>query len=84
MGTHFLKLLFCNYSATFEKNIVTKVRTADLNPLFLKISSINSLSQRTKKRTNSKKLNLSGMVGGIDLISNHILDFLENFIEEMS
>jgi len=39
-----------------------KVRTADLNPLFLKISSINSLSQRTKKRTNSKKLNLSGMV----------------------
>ncbi|MEO0036816.1 MAG: hypothetical protein RIQ59_27 [Bacteroidota bacterium] len=40
-----------------------KVRTADLNPLFLKISSINSLSQRTKKRTNSKKLNLSGMVG---------------------
>ncbi|WP_396137263.1 recombinase family protein [Flavobacterium sp.] len=40
-----------------------KVRTADLNPLFLKISSINGLSQRTKKRTNSKKLNLSGMVG---------------------
>ena len=40
-----------------------KVRTADLNPLFLKISSINSLSQRTKKRTNSKKMNLSGMVG---------------------
>ena len=43
----------------FENN---KVRTADINPLFLKISSINSLSQRTKKRTNSKKLNLSGMV----------------------
>ncbi len=40
-----------------------KVRTADLNPLFLKISCINSLSQRTKKRTNSKKMNLSGMVG---------------------
>ena len=40
-----------------------KVRTADLNPLFLKISSINGLSHRTKKRTNSKKLNLSGMVG---------------------
>ena len=40
-----------------------KVRTADLHPLFLKISSINSLSQRTKKRTNSKKMNLSGMVG---------------------
>jgi site-specific DNA recombinase len=40
-----------------------KVRTADLNPLFLKIASINSLSQRTKKRTNSKKMNLSGMVG---------------------
>ena len=41
------------------------------------------VSQRTKKRTNSKKLNLSGMVGGIDLTSNHILDFLEYFIEEM-
>ena len=27
-----------------------KVRTADLNPLFLKISSNNGLSQRTKKR----------------------------------
>ena len=40
-----------------------KVRTADLNPLFLKISSNNGLSQRTKKRTNSKKLNLSRMVG---------------------
>ncbi len=40
-----------------------KVRTADLHPLFLKISSINSLSQRTKKRTNSKKMNLSWMVG---------------------
>ena len=40
-----------------------KVRTADLNPLFLKIASINSVSQRTKKRTNSKKMNLSGMVG---------------------
>ena len=26
-----------------------KVRTADLNPLFLKISSNNGLSQRTKK-----------------------------------
>jgi site-specific DNA recombinase len=40
-----------------------KVRTADINPLFLKISSINSASQRAKKRTNSKKMNLSGMVG---------------------
>jgi hypothetical protein len=40
-----------------------KVRTADLTPLFLKTSSINSLSLRTKKRTNSKKMNLSGMVG---------------------
>ncbi|MEY3499141.1 MAG: hypothetical protein RL308_810, partial [Bacteroidota bacterium] len=40
-----------------------KVRTADMNPLFIKISSINSLSQRAKKRTNSKKMNLSGMVG---------------------
>ena len=40
-----------------------KVRTADLNPLFLKIASVNSFSQRTKKRTNSKKMNLSGMVG---------------------
>ena len=44
----------------FEKN---KVRTKDINPLFLKISCINSLSQGTKKRTNSKKLNLSRMVG---------------------
>ena len=60
-----------------------KVRTADLNPLFLKISSINSLSQRTKKRTNSKKMNLSGMVGDIDLSSNQMLDFLEYFIEEI-
>lgn len=40
-----------------------KIRTVDLNPLFSAISSINSLSQRTKKRTNSKKMNLSGMVG---------------------
>lgn len=40
-----------------------KVRTTDLNPLFLRIASINSLSQRTKKRTNSKKLNLSRIVG---------------------
>jgi site-specific DNA recombinase len=40
-----------------------KVRTTDLNPLFLKIASINGLSQRTKKKTNSNKLNLSGMVG---------------------
>jgi len=40
-----------------------KVRTADINPIFLKISSINSASQRTKKRTNSKKMNLSRMVG---------------------
>ena len=61
-----------------------KVRTADLNPLFIKISSINSLSQRTKKKTNSKKLNLSVMVGDIDLSSNQMLDFLEYFIEEMS
>jgi hypothetical protein len=45
---------------------------------------INSLSQRTKKRTNSKKLNLSGMVGDIDLNSNQMLDFLEFFIEEMA
>ena len=40
-----------------------KVRTADINPLFLKISSINSASQRIKKRQIQKKLNLSGMVG---------------------
>ena len=39
-----------------------KVRTADINPLFLKISSINSASQRIKKRQIQKKLNLSGMV----------------------
>jgi site-specific DNA recombinase len=44
----------------FENN---KVRTADIKPLFLKISSINSVSQRTKKRQIQKKLNLSGMVG---------------------
>ena len=44
----------------FENN---KVRTADINPLFLKISSINSASQRTKKRQIQKKMNLSGMVG---------------------
>jgi hypothetical protein len=42
------------------------------------------ISQRTKKRTNSKKLNLSGMVRAIDLTSNHMLDFLENFLEEIS
>ena len=40
-----------------------KVRTADINPLFLKIASINSDSQGIKKGTNSKKLNLSRMVG---------------------
>ena len=40
-----------------------KVRTADINPLFLKIASINSASQGIKKGTNSKKLNLSRMVG---------------------
>ncbi|WP_370454332.1 recombinase family protein [Flavobacterium sp. LMO9] len=44
----------------FENN---KVRTADINPLFLKIASINSASQGIKKRTNSKKLSLSRMVG---------------------
>ena len=43
----------------FENN---KVRTDDINPLFLKISSINSASQGIKKGTNSKKLNLSRMV----------------------
>ena len=43
----------------FENN---KVRTADINPLFLKISSINSASQGIKKGTNSKKKNLSPMV----------------------
>ena len=58
-----------------------KVRTADLNPLFIKISCINSLSQRTKKRTNSKKMNLSGMVGHIELSSNHLIEFLENISE---
>lgn len=36
-----------------------KVRTADINPLFLKISSINIASQRIKKRQIQKKLNLS-------------------------
>ena len=44
----------------FENN---KVRTADINPLFLKIASINSTSQGIKKGTNSKKMNLSWMVG---------------------
>lgn len=43
----------------FENN---KVRTADINPLFLKIASINSTSQGIKKGTNSKKKNLSPMV----------------------
>ena len=43
----------------FENN---KVRTADINPLFLKIASIKSASQGIKKRTNSKKLSLSPMV----------------------
>jgi len=52
--------------------------------IILEIDKINSLSQRTKKRTNSKKMNLSGMVGDIDLSSNQMLDFLELFIKEMS
>ncbi|MEN9928328.1 MAG: hypothetical protein RLZZ231_249, partial [Bacteroidota bacterium] len=40
----------------FENN---KVRTADLNPILLKIASVNRVSRVEKKRDKSKKLDLS-------------------------
>ncbi|WP_282123368.1 recombinase family protein [Algibacter mikhailovii] len=43
----------------FEKN---KVRTADINPLLLKIASVNRGLQRNKKRDKSKKPDLSQLV----------------------
>ena len=40
----------------FEKN---EVRTADINPILLKIASVNKGLQRNKKRDKSKKIDLS-------------------------
>jgi site-specific DNA recombinase len=39
-----------------------KVRTADVNPFFLKIASINAVSRGKKKGTNLKKIDLSRSV----------------------
>ncbi len=39
-----------------------KVRTADVNPFFLKIASINAASRGKKKGTNLKKIDLSRSV----------------------
>ena len=43
----------------FEKN---EVRTADVNPILLKIASVNKGSQGNKKRDKSKKNDLSHLV----------------------
>lgn len=40
-----------------------KVRTKDINPILLKITSINRLSKGIKKEDRFKKMNLSCMVG---------------------
>ncbi len=61
---------------------ILKVRTADINSFFLKISSLNRASRGKKNVKNLKKIDLSHTVGDIDLSSNQILDFLENFTQE--
>ena len=60
-----------------------KVRTADVNPFFLKIASINEASRGKKKGTNLKKIDLSRSVNSIDLFSNQMLEFLAEFVEKM-
>jgi hypothetical protein len=45
---------------------------------------LNISLRRCHKKTSKIALEVFGTtLGGIDLTSNHILDFLENFIEEM-
>lgn len=60
-----------------------KVRTADVNPLFLKIASIDEGSRGKKKGTNLKKIDLSRSVNAIDFFSNQTLEFLANLVEKM-
>jgi site-specific DNA recombinase len=57
-----------------EKN---EVRTADINPVLLKIASINKGLQRNKKWDKSKKNDLSHLVlkVGIEPTHSKILDF---------
>lgn len=58
----------------FKEN---KVRTKDINPLLLKIASINKAYKRNKKRDKPINLDLSHKVHNIDLFSNHLLDLLK-------
>lgn len=59
----------------FEKN---EVRTADINPILLKIASVNKGLQRNKKRDKSKKIDLSRNVHSIELFSKQSLVLLKS------
>ena len=56
----------------FEKN---EVRTADINPILLKIASVNKGCKGNKKRDKSKKNDLSRLVlkAGVQSYKNTIL-----------
>ena len=58
----------------FEKN---EVRTADINPILLKIATINRGLQRNKKWDKSKKNDLSHLVLKVGIEPTHpkVLDF---------
>jgi hypothetical protein len=59
-----------------------KVRTADLNPIPMKITSFNGAS-RGKKNGTSLKNRLVPYREPIDFFSNQVLEFLENLVEKM-
>jgi hypothetical protein len=54
-----------------------------MNPILMKIASINGASRGKKKWDKSKKIDLSHTVNPIDLFSNQILEFLENLVDKM-
>ena len=58
----------------FEKN---EVRTADINPILLKIANVNKAYKENKKRDKSKKNDLSHLVLQIDLLSNQNIELFK-------
>ena len=50
-----------------------KIQTADLNPILLKISSVQGGLQRNKRKGQTKKNDLSSMVIVMELFSNQKL-----------
>jgi ribosomal protein S5 len=54
-----------------------KIRTTDLNPVLLKITSVNRCLQSGKKKRQTKNHDLSLKVDSKDLFSNQMMNFLE-------